>query len=576
MTFHLIASSRLAPGLALLALSALPFSCGHAQGLPATPPAAPASSAADPSTPNPSAAAAAQAAPVAPSFDVMDFAIEGNTVLPVEAVEQAVTPFLGPHKTLADVEAARAALEKTYQDRGYLTVFVDLPEQSTAGGVITLKVLEGRVERLAVTGSHYYSQGYIRNHVTELAEGKVPNFGVVQAQLAQVNRSEDRQVQPVLKPGADPGTVDAELMVKDQVPLHGTVELNNNNSPYTRPLRLQTALHYDNLFQSDQSLTVAAITAPQDLRQSRVFSGEYVVPNDAGDSWHFSGLFSDSNVSVLSSSTILGHGYDLGIKRQLALPGAADLVHAVSLGLDFKVNKQRILAGGDAVSDPVKYAPLSAGYSAYLQAPSGALTVVNVNTVLGVKEWLKANHNCGSGEQDQFACVRSNADGGFGYLRLDLRRTQPIAKWQLEARLGGQVSTQQLVSAEQFALGGTDTVRGYLAAEGVGDDALLGSLQLDTPNLASAAAQGSTPTDGAWRRLQEARLYAFVDAGRARTIEPSAGQAAMQTLASVGLGFKLKAQHTTSLTFDAGYPLRAASVTQAHQLHVNSSLDIEF
>ena len=32
----------------------------------------------------------------------------------------------GPNGTFADVEAARAALEKTYQDAGFVTVFVDL------------------------------------------------------------------------------------------------------------------------------------------------------------------------------------------------------------------------------------------------------------------------------------------------------------------------------------------------------------------------------------------------------------------------------------------------------------------
>lgn len=62
-------------------------------------------------------------------FDVLEFEVDGNTVLPVEAVERAITPYLGLGKAFADVEAARAALEKTYQDAGYVTVFVDLPEQ---------------------------------------------------------------------------------------------------------------------------------------------------------------------------------------------------------------------------------------------------------------------------------------------------------------------------------------------------------------------------------------------------------------------------------------------------------------
>ena len=37
-------------------------------------------------------------------------------------------------------------------------------------------------------------EGYIRQRVPELAEGKVPNFLVVQSQLADVNRTDDRRV----------------------------------------------------------------------------------------------------------------------------------------------------------------------------------------------------------------------------------------------------------------------------------------------------------------------------------------------------------------------------------------------
>src|ERR1700712_2500404 len=84
--------------------------------------------------PAPQAAASAPAADAQPRFDIMEFQVEGNSVLPDAAIEQAVTPFLGAGRRMDDVEAARAALEKTYQGGGYLTVFVDVPEQRVDGG----------------------------------------------------------------------------------------------------------------------------------------------------------------------------------------------------------------------------------------------------------------------------------------------------------------------------------------------------------------------------------------------------------------------------------------------------------
>src|ERR1700754_4200360 len=63
-------------------------------------------------------------------FDVLELRVLGNTTLDARAIEAAVYPYTGPDKAMADIEAARAALERTYHDRGFGTVFVDIPEQT--------------------------------------------------------------------------------------------------------------------------------------------------------------------------------------------------------------------------------------------------------------------------------------------------------------------------------------------------------------------------------------------------------------------------------------------------------------
>ena len=52
----------------------------------------------------------------ASTFDILEFVVEGNTVLPALDIERAVYPHLGEKKTIASVEAAREALEKRYHD----------------------------------------------------------------------------------------------------------------------------------------------------------------------------------------------------------------------------------------------------------------------------------------------------------------------------------------------------------------------------------------------------------------------------------------------------------------------------
>jgi hemolysin activation/secretion protein len=112
------------------------------------------------------AAGASVPAPAAqvqsPTFDVMNYVVEGNSLLSDEAVENAVTPYLGPDKTFKDIEAARAALEKAYQDAGFLSVVVSLPPQRVDGGDIRLQVVEAPVEKLRITGSQYHLPSKLR------------------------------------------------------------------------------------------------------------------------------------------------------------------------------------------------------------------------------------------------------------------------------------------------------------------------------------------------------------------------------------------------------------------------------
>ncbi|REM41372.1 ShlB/FhaC/HecB family hemolysin secretion/activation protein, partial [Mycobacterium tuberculosis] len=79
-----------------------------------------------------------------------EYIVRGNTVLDARAIEKAVTPFLGPERTLKDVEGARDALLAAYQAAGYQSVYVDLPEQQVTQGVVFLQVNETRAGRVRV------------------------------------------------------------------------------------------------------------------------------------------------------------------------------------------------------------------------------------------------------------------------------------------------------------------------------------------------------------------------------------------------------------------------------------------
>ena len=95
----------------------------------------------------------AEAERAEPLFDVYEYVIEGNSLLPDAVVERTVAPYMGPGRRFADIEGARAALEKAYQEAGYLSVLVSLPNQRVDAGEVTLSVTEAPVDRLRVVSN---------------------------------------------------------------------------------------------------------------------------------------------------------------------------------------------------------------------------------------------------------------------------------------------------------------------------------------------------------------------------------------------------------------------------------------
>ena len=504
-------------------------------------------------------AQAADATAPAPRFDVWEFRVEGNTVLPAETIERAVYPFLGEKKSVADVENARITLEAAYRDAGYGTVVVDTPEQRIVDGIVTLQVMQAPIARLRVVGAKYFSQDRILEKVPALAEGAVPNFKQATEQLATVNRSADRRVTPLLRPGKTPGTTEVDLTVEDQLPLHGSVELNNRASRNTSSTRLQASLSYDNLWQREHSLGLQVQLSPEDIKQVQVFSGSYTVPMGTG-LIVFSAVRSNSNtVAGVGSTTVFGNGNIYGLRRVLVLEGSETSSQTLTLGADYKSFKESVTVGGnEGFTTPINYLPLSATYATSLLDKQGGWQFGG-GLVLAVRGLAS--------KEEQFADKRFKAQSNFSILKFDGARTQNLPYGlTLAGKLEGQLSSQALISNEQFVAGGVDSVRGYLEATAVGDKALRGSLELRTGNLARES----------WPWIGGLRAHAFVEGAGLWLNSPLPAQQARFGLLSAGMGLRLQAREYASFALDLAWPLRDVGQTAKGDARLHASGVIEF
>src|SRR5450830_689791 len=505
------------------------------------------------------AAGAAQATPAEDTrrVDINEYIVRGNTVLDERAIEKAVTPFLGPQRTMKDVEGARDALLAAYNAKGYQSVYVDLPEQQVTEGVVFLQVSETKVGRVRVVGAQYNSPREVRDQVPSLKEGAVPDFTQAQVELTALNRGAKRQVVPLVKQGSIPGTMDVDLKVDDSTPWRASLGVNNDYSADTKPLRMTVSIGYDNLWQLGHSASLSYFGTPQDLGQTRVWSGSYSAPL-RGTNWavEASGFVSNSNVATVGGTNVLGKGNSIGVKATYTVPNTGIWYHALGAGIDFKKNDQSLQLNGAGDTVPLKYAPISLTYAGFMQ---GERNQYGANFTL----LNSTSRFFGYGSNDsQFDYNRYKATSSFLVLKLDLNGTHTFSNnMQLGGRLNTQMTDSPLVSGEQIAAGGLNSVRGYLSAEATGDYGLVGSLELRSPMLSYL-----NPVVENWR------VYTFFDAAHLRLRDPLPEQVDAYNLASVGFGSSFLVSQIISGRFDFGYPLKKGPRTATHTPRLNFSL----
>ncbi|MDH4391508.1 MAG: ShlB/FhaC/HecB family hemolysin secretion/activation protein [Aquabacterium sp.] len=505
-----------------------------------------------------SAVPAASAAPAQPRFDILEFIVEGDTLLGAAAIERAVYPFLGPQRTVDDAEGARKALEAAYQAAGYLSVSVLLPPQrvDNAGGEVRLLVQPAVIDKLRVTGAQYTLPSKLREALPSLAPGQAPDFHAMQDELAALaRRSTDREVTPLLAAGSRPNTLDVELKVQESAPLNGHVELNSKRALGTVAGRLEAGIRWDNLFQRDHSIGIDWVVSPRKPSQSNIQNLLYNLPlGGVGDRLFITFTHSDSDTPTALGGTTVSRGDTLRLRWRDELPRLGAASQALSWGLTLRDLRDgnRNVAGFTTPSTPLRYPSFSLAWDLDLPGSGqpGRITRLGAEFNASVRGLSARTVDCGTGadaeRQDQFSCKRSGASPGFQVLGFSASHTEPLGQWQLMARLQGQLTDAPLVPAEQLVFGGEDSARGYFEGEQAGDLGAALRLELSAPAWA--------PAEGL-----QLQALAFHDLAQLHKLEALPGELRNVRLHSLGLGLRLDTRYGLSAALTWSQVLRATS-----------------
>jgi len=204
-----------------------------------------------------------------PKFKVEKYLLSGNTVLSPASIGHVFTNVpdaFGTNVTFADIRSALGELQMAYRERGFVTVSVSLPPQKLTNATVKIKITEGHLAAINVKGNNYFSTANVLRALPSPHTNMLLNSHVFQRELDLANASRDRQIYPVIGPGLEPGTSELTLKVKDTLPLHARVEINNQAPPGTPDSRVSFNAQYDNLWQLEHQIGVNYSFSPVDFK----------------------------------------------------------------------------------------------------------------------------------------------------------------------------------------------------------------------------------------------------------------------------------------------------------------------
>jgi hemolysin activation/secretion protein len=307
-----------------------------------------------------------------------------------------LTNYAGPAVTVARLREGLGQLQLLYHDLGFATVSVTLPQQRLTNGVVRVQIIEGRLARITITGNHYFSVPNIERALPSLETNVLLNTRWLQPEINRANQNPDRQIYPVVSPDEEPGFSDLTLRIKDRLPLHGHIEINDKSGPGTPLLRVDTALQYNNLWQKEQQIGLQYDFSPQEEKPENFMPRFYDQPMVASYSAFY-------RIPVLTT-TSLREEYE----RQPVNFGYNEITHQLQLPAPSE-NPELIFYGSRSTSDSaLRFGPVLG----IVNNPVVSLTSQSAEHDLTTSENIGGKYTV---PLQEFAGIHSHFTAGFDF-----------------------------------------------------------------------------------------------------------------------------------------------------------------
>ena len=404
-------------------------------------------------------------------FFISKIKLQGNTIFLDNDLAPMLKPFENRLNTAEDIYELITMINKFYFGQGYINSGVILPDQDLKDGIIYFKLIEGRLSSIEIKGNTWLRSGYIQARLK--GHDQVLNIHKLQQDLKLLEADVHiNTLNTELSPGRKLGQGILKIKVQENQPWHLSFEFNNHNSPGIGPWREEFRLSHNNLSGWGDSLSLSyALTKGLDD-----FGINYVIPVTAQDTT-LGCSYGRSKAKVVTTAF-----KKMGIRSQnsnyavfVRHPFYKTLTREFALGLKLDRNESETFLLGQ---------PFGATGDDEGQNRTSILRFSQELVLRSMRQVIAMHSSFNFGLDLLNASVQDqDPDGKFftwlGQFQWIYRITWLESQLFLRANL--QISNDGLLPVEKFAIGGSNTVRGFRENQITTDNGMTTSLEWQVP-----------------------------------------------------------------------------------------------
>jgi hemolysin activation/secretion protein len=476
------------------------------------------------------------------SFKIKDIRVVGATVYKPGALRPLYQPLIGKSVHLSDVIHVAEAIEGKYRADGYVLTRAFVPAQSVNNGIFTIRVVEGYVAAVSVTGGTANTRRRIERLLAPVPASHPLRLDVIEDALLRANNLPGVGVTGLLRPSpTQAGASDLVATISSQR-VTTILSIDNRGAVLTDPWTASADIAISSPFNEGGLVLIDAAVAPDEPHIRNSISGKYIYP------------LTDSGL-LLTLSALNSHGQPAGNVA------GADFVsdnQAYGIRLSYPLITTRAstltIDGGFTVQNAILHEPSLAVFDhdqwrevdlALVYQQNGFLSGITTAT-LDVTQGLDILGASPSGDRN---VSHLGAVPDFTKLSGVVRRIQEIFGPLTLALTGtGQYAFQPLYVGEEISFGGAQIGRGYDPAAITGDMGIGGDAELRYRLDVSGR-----HIDSPHVTINNAELYAFYDA--ARVWDHNSPIVGPDFIESAGLGGRMVIEDRLQLGLEAAFPM---------------------